>query len=499
MFTTTVNVEFLPFRESESNDMIEYQPVVAELIQRIEHNLKSSDTFRNLVTRRHSIEESLTRYNVPGLSIAVINDGQLEWAKGYGVREAGKSEPVTTETLFQCASISKPVAAIGAMRLVETGKLSLDEDVNEQLTSWKVPPVEFQDGSGHAGQWQPHITLRQLVSHTAGLTVDGFPGYTFDQRIPSYTDILDGKLPANTPAIRVDTLPGTQFRYSGGGYCVLLHLLEDVTGKPFPALLRELVLEPFGMAHSTYEQPLPNLYAVHAASAHRSGAQVIPGKYHIYPEIAPDGLWTTPSDLAQFVLTLQRAFTGQDNTLISREMMQQVFTPQAPASMGATIGLGVFLYGSGETARFGHDGGNEGFLSRLLAYQQRGQGAIVMGNADECWPVLQEMLDAIAEAYQWPDYAPAKPTPVAIDSAQLDVYVGTYKAKIGQQFIVTRQDDSLYLTYNFHAQQPPIQLFPLSATHFYMEAVNAEVTFKRDRTAHLNFKQNRQEIVAKKI
>lgn len=479
--------------------MTEYQPDVAERIQRIEHNLTPSDTFRNLVTCRHSIEESMTRYSVPGFSVAVINNGQLEWSKGYGVREAGQPEPVTTETLFQCASISKPVAAIGAFRLVEMGMLDLDEDVNERLRSWKVPPTIFQDAAGHSVQWQPCITLRQLVSHTAGLTVHGFPGYTFDQRIPSYIDILDGNIPANTPAIRVDTLPGLQYRYSGGGYCVLLQLLEDVTGKPFPRLLRELVLEPFGMSHSTYEQPLPATYAIHAASAHRSSAKMIPGKYHIYPEIAPDGLWTTPSDLAQFVLTLQRAFTGQDNTLLSQEMMRQVFTPQAPASMGATIGLSLFLYGKGETARFGHDGGNEGFLSRLLAYQQHGQGAIVMGNSDECWPVLQEMLDAIAEAYQWPDYAPAKPTSVAFDPAQLDTYVGTYRAKMGQQFIVTRQNDSLYLTYSYHVQQPAMQLFPTSSTHFYIEAVNAEVTFKRDRTAHLNFKQNGQEIVAKKI
>ena len=482
--------------------MIDHQPDIAERIQRIEHTLKPSDTFRNLISYPHTIEESMTRYNVPGLSVAVINDGQLEWAKGYGVREAGTSgtsEPVTTETLFQCASISKPVAAIGAMRLVEMGKLALDEDINERLTSWKIPPVEFRDGSGHIEQWQPHITLRQLVSHTAGLTVHGFPGYAFDQHIPSLTDILDGKIPANTPAIRVDTLPGTQFRYSGGGYCVLLQLLEDVMGKPFPALLRELVLEPFGMSHSTYQQPLPEAYSVYAASAHRSGAKTIPGKYHIYPEIAAAGLWTTPSDLAQFVLTLQQAFTGKDNTLISREMMQQIFTSQAPASMGATIGLGLFLYGKGETARFGHDGGNEGFLSRLLAYQQRGQGAIVMGNSDECWPVLQEMLDAIAETYQWPDYTPAKPTPIAIDPAQLDAYIGTYRAKMGQQFIVTRQNDSLYLTYDYHVQQPPIQLFPVSTAHFYMEAVNAEVTFARDRTNHLKFKQNGQEIVAKKL
>ena len=253
------------------------------------------------------------------------------------------------------------------------------------------------------------------------------------------------------------------------------------------------------MTHSTYEQPLPDAYAIHAASAHRSGAKVIPGKYHIYPEIAPDGLWTTPSDLAQFVLTLQRAFTGQDNTLLSQEMMQQVFTPQVPKSAAGTVGLGLFLYGNGKTARFGHDGGNEGFLSMLLAYQQRGQGAIVMGNSDECWYVLQEMLHSIAREYQWPGYLPAKPTPVAVAPAELDAHVGTYEAHMGQQFTVTRQDNQLLMAYNYHVQQSPIQLFPLSATHFFMEAVNAKVTFTHEGKGRLKFKQNGQEIVAKKI
>ena len=198
---------------------------------------------------------------VPGVSVAVINGGTIEWARGYGVAETGSATPVTPRTLFQAASISKPVAALGALRLVERGQLSLDQDVNERLTSWKVPENEFTK--------QEKVTLRRLLSHSAGLTVHGFPGYAADAPVPSLIQVLDGVKPANTAAIRADILPGSVWRYSGGGFTVMQQLVIDVTGRPFPALLADLVLVPVGMTDSTYEQPLPESRRAAAASGHR--------------------------------------------------------------------------------------------------------------------------------------------------------------------------------------------------------------------------------------
>jgi CubicO group peptidase (beta-lactamase class C family) len=188
----------------------------------------------------------LQRLRIPAVSIAVVRGGGLAWAHAWGVAAAGRPDPVTPRTLFQAGSISKPVAAMCALRLAAQGRLDLDADVNEVLVAWKVP-------ANHG--WQPRVSVRQLLSHTAGLTVHGFPGYPLDQPAPSLVEVLQGS--GNTPPVRVGTIPGLQFSYSGGGYCVLQQLLVDLTGLAFPELAQELVLGPLGMGDSSYQQPLP--------------------------------------------------------------------------------------------------------------------------------------------------------------------------------------------------------------------------------------------------
>src|SRR5579871_2129636 len=232
-------------------------PGAEERIARVIAGLQPGTYLRGMAAPTYPLAERLAYYETPGISIAVIEDYEIAWTRGYGVKEAGKSDAVTTETLFQAGSISKPVAAMAALHLVEAGKLDLDEDVNTYLTSWKVPPN---------ADWQPRITLRQLLSHTAGLTIHGFPGYLPTRPIPTVPQLLDGEPPANTGAVRVNAVPGTQFRYSGGGTTIVQLMLMDVLGKPFPQIMRKLVLDPLQMHHSTYEQPLPPSRAEFAAT-----------------------------------------------------------------------------------------------------------------------------------------------------------------------------------------------------------------------------------------
>ena len=242
------------------------------------------------------LKKLMELYHVPGLSIAVIDNFQIAWVKAFGVIESGSATPVTPTTLFQAGSISKPVAAAGALYLVEAGKLALDENVNEKLKTWKVPDNEFTKNQ--------KVTLRRLMSHTAGLTVHGFPGYDVDAPLPTLVQILNGEKPANTPPIRVDLVPGTQVRYSGGGVTIEQLLMMDVSGKPFPALLREIVLDKIGMADSSYEQPLPAPRAAKTASGTDANGKVVHGRWHIYPEMAAAGLWTTPTDLGKFAIEI---------------------------------------------------------------------------------------------------------------------------------------------------------------------------------------------------
>jgi CubicO group peptidase (beta-lactamase class C family) len=424
---------------------------------------------------RSSLTERMAELGVPGVSVAVIEDGQIAWARGYGVVEAGQSERVTPATLFQCASISKPVSAIIALRLVESGALSLDEDVNERLTSWKIPPITYWNEQGRV-EAPPHITLRQLLSHTAGLTVHGFPGYPVGTPLPLLTEILNGGPRANTPPIRVDTLPGVQMRYSGGGYTVLTQLLQDVTGQAFPALARELALDPLGMNASGFEQPLSPQRARFAARAHRTQRQAIPGGWHIYPELAPDGLWAPPSDLARLALGLQAALRGESGAILSAATMHEMMTAQTLEQGVDAVGLGVFLSGEGETARFAHSGGNAGFSCQLLAYQRRGQGAVVMTNSDDGWFVILEICNTIAEAYGWPDYQPYQLSGAweIPDDAMAAAIVGTYADSAGRRCVVDASGDALWLKIG---EQPPLPLEHDVATSFTVEGVAASVRF----------------------
>ena len=244
-------------------------------IRAVEEGIARSIQVQGREPQRFTIWERMEAYNVPGISVAVLHEGRIIWAKGYGVTEAGSGEAVTAETLFQAASISKPVAATAALRLVQEGRLELDTPVNRYLRNWKIPDNDFTAP-------EP-VTLRHLLTHTGGLTVHGFPGYAVTDEIASTVEVLDGSGPANTGPIRVDTLPGSLWRYSGGGYTIMQKLLEDVTGMPFPQLLRELVLDPAGMKLSGYEQPLPTNKVAHAATAHLQDGSPVVGEWHIYP------------------------------------------------------------------------------------------------------------------------------------------------------------------------------------------------------------------------
>jgi CubicO group peptidase (beta-lactamase class C family) len=338
---------------------------------------------------RVRILDRMRQLNVPGASVAVIRGFKVEWAKGYGVADRQSGAPVTPQTLFQAASTSKPVAALGALKLVERGQLDLDRDVNASLKSWKVPQNQFT--RRHA------VDLRSLLSHTAGTTVHGFDGYPAGARLPTLRQILDGVKPANSPPIRVDKVPGSGFRYSGGGVEIEQRLMMDVTNKPFPELMRNLVLNPLEMSESTYQQPLPKELRGRAAAGHDGAGRVIPGKWHVYPEMAAAGLWTNPADMSRYVIEVMLASEGRSQKVLRRELINQMLTPQN----GGPCGLGPFIEVRRDGKRFTHNGANAGFRCAFVGLLKRGDGAVVMTNSDNGDPLVGEILKSVAAAYGW--------------------------------------------------------------------------------------------------
>jgi len=335
---------------------------------------------------RAAVEERMEQEKVRGLSIAVIENGKILFARGYGVTETG-GKPVTDLTRFQAGSVSKPVAALAAMRLVEQGKLTLDDDFNQFLTSWKIPHNTFTA--------KKVVTLREILTHTAGFTVHGFEGYVPTAPRPGLIEVLNGVSPANSPPIIVNQAPGAAYRYSGGGFCVMQQGMLDVTGSDFPDLMSRLVLSPLEMKNSTYDLILPGDWQSLAAIGHSHG-QPIPGKWHVYPESAAAGLWTTPSDLARFIIAVQQAWRGVDGP-ISHDIAIQMLTPQ---SHGGELSL--VLSGSGKDLCFQHDGLNAGFRSLIIGFPRSGQGAAIMINDDSSATVLEEITASLVARYHWP-------------------------------------------------------------------------------------------------
>ena len=361
---------------------------VSAQVQRFENGIPPIPLGANEPPLQLNLQKLMELYKVPAVSIAVIDNFKIAWAKAYGITDAGGATPATTHTLFQAGSISKTVAATGALWLVEHGKLSLDEDVNQKLVTWKVPENEFTKDQ--------KVTLRRLQSHSAGLTVHGFPGYAVGEPIPTLVQIFNGEKPANTAPIRVDVVPGTMFRYSGGGVTIEQQLMIDVTGKQFPQFMRETVLDKIGMTDSSFEQPLPPDRAKFAASGTLGDGKVVPGKWHIYPEMAAAGLWTTPTDLAKFGIEIALSKQGKANHVLSQAMTREMLTPQIDH-----VGLAFFLGEGNNPEEFGHDGDDDGFQADLIMFADSGKGVAVMANSDNGHALAHFLVQSVAKEYGW--------------------------------------------------------------------------------------------------
>ena len=326
-------------------------------------------------------------YHVPGVSIAIIHNGQIDWVKGYGVREYGKSERVDSLTLFQAASISKPVSAVVALLMVDKGELTLDENVNIKLQSWKVPENEFTK--------KQFITVRRLLSHSAGLPMHGVPEFAADAELPTLVQILDGDWSASTESVQPIVEPGTMFRYSGGGYIVLQVLLTDIAKRPFAELAHDLVLQPAGMLSSTFRQPLPKQFWPQAAVGHLSNGTPLKGRWHTLPEQATGGLWTTPKDLASFMIELWRSYQGLSNTLLPKYLAREMLTRQID-----DFGLGFSLPSMG-VSRFQHSGGNAGYRCFMVLSIDVPDGVVIMTNGDSGEQLIWKVFELIAHSYGW--------------------------------------------------------------------------------------------------
>lgn len=426
-------------------------------IERVENGLLEPVAVRGQPARSMRLKDRMRALQVPGVSIAVINRGAIEWARAYGLADAGTGRAVTADTLFQVASLGKPVAAAITMRLSASGNLDLDEDVNRRLRHWQVP------GALTA------VTARAVLSHTAGLPDFGLLGYGSDQARPTLLQILQGTPPASNPPATIQHAAG-RYAYSGLGYVVLQQYLTDATGQPFDALASDLVFAPLAMRDSLYAQSLPPALAARAASGHALDGTVIAGNWRRYPELAPAGLWSTACDLAHFALAMQRAASGEDARFLTRQQANTMMT-----AVSGSYGLGFELDHQGAEPAFHHSGSNAGYKALLFAYTRSGKGAVILTNADNGWMLIEEIMRSIAAEYAWDDYHPLERAGAQANPALYDRFTGDFKVS----------NTTLHISHEvgrLHAAGPPlgplpVELIPAGDYDYFIREKNVTVHF----------------------
>lgn len=432
----------------------------ARAIRAIENDIQPTVQVNGRPIAARSLSDAMQIHHAPAVSVAVADHGRILWAKAWGFADVAARKPATTHTIFQAASISKAVAASAALQLVQEGKLSLDADANAALKSWRIPDSPLTTGTP--------ITLRGLLTHTAGLTVHGFAGYAAGAPVPTLMEVLEGKPPANSAPVVVDHKPGTAWSYSGGGISIAQQMMLDVTGETFPTLMQTRVLGPAGMRESTYEQPLPASWAPKAARAYLADGTAVQGGWHTYPEMAAAGLWTTPTDLVRWALSLQDAEDGRSARLMTQASARTMLTP----GLG-DWGIGIEVKGEGDGRRFAHSGGNWGFRSYLVGWTTQGRAIAVMVNGDDGWPLVLAVTQAIARHYGWKGFETKVVDAVAVSPADLAKFAGSYGegatrlALSGTTLIAT-------------GDGAPTEMIPIAPTTFVRASDGVMVTVERD-------------------
>lgn len=425
----------------------------SEVLQ-IENSLVKAIIVQGDSINHYSIQERMKYHNVPGLGIAVVKDGKIHWVKSYGYANISDSIKVNSNTLFQAGSISKPLAALACLKLMEDKKVNLDVDVNEYLKNWKIESNGFLD--------KEKVTLRRLLTHTAGVTVHGFPGYRQTDSLPSIIDILEGN--GNTAKVHVNTIPDSIWRYSGGGYTIMEKVVEDVSGLPLEQFMEKYFFNPLQMHNSTFEQPLPPEYHNNVSAAYDSQGVVIEGLWHNYPEQAAAGLWTTPTDLGKYCIAIQKILLGQSESVLSKGTVEMMLTKHKN-----NWGLGPSLVWEGDSLRFQHGGKNAGFTNRMIAFAHSGNAVIIMTNADNGGALAGEIMRSISKFYDWGIANPQEISIIDLSEEELMRFEGKYvlmnNNEEGNYIIEIIRDRNKLIVHNPNNNQQD-ELYSISSTEF---------------------------------
>ena len=451
----------------------DYSPETLSKIKEVESNITSNIIIND--EKPNTIDERMAKYNIKGISIAVVHNYKIEWAKGYGWANVEEKKPVTPNTLFEPGSISKTLNAVGILKLAQDKKLDLNTDINSYLTSWKFPYDSISKGK--------KITLTHLLTHHAGLSVHGFPGHDINGPIPTIYEVLDGKQPSFTPAVRSEFEPNLKYQYSGGGTSISQVLLTDITKQAYDVWMDQNVLKPIGMVNSTYAQPPSKEKQLICASAYNRDGTPVSNKFHVYPEQAAAGLWMTPSDLANYVIDMQLAYKGQASKVLNPEMVKLHLTPYN----NSEAAMGTFIQDINGAKYFEHSAGNDGFCGEFIGSLEDGNGVVIFLNTDN-FKIIPEIVNSVAKTYQWKNYyrEPKKKSTIIVSDDIIKSYEGVYL--FDDQFAVIGKSNN---EYHFFASGTKAKMHFTSNTSFFNEEFAAVKEFIFDEKGQvIGYKRN---------
>ncbi|WP_316809329.1 serine hydrolase [Pedobacter agri] len=440
-----------------------------ERIIQVENNL----TGRILTSgeKPMNLQERMKHYNIKALSIAVIKDYKIDFAKAYGLADSATQSKASINTLFQAASISKSFNALAMMKLFHDKKLDLYADINTYLKNWKFPYDSLSKGK--------KINTANLLSHTAGLNVHGFGGYQIGTPLPTTIQILNGTKPANSDPVKSQFAPGEKMQYSGGGTTITQQLLTDITGKPYQDYLNHTILKALGMNESTFAQPPLDHKKNYLATGYLTDGSAIKGNYHLYPEQAAAGLWTNPSDLAKYIIKTQLAYQGKSSKVLNQSDTKIRLTPYANSNGSA---LGVFIESPDSIKYFGHGGSNYGFQSAYYGSLEGGNGLAIMVNSDN-GAIIPEIINSIATVYGFKGLYQTKVINLSdVPESVLESYTGRYDLMPNFILTITKQGKRLFAQ---ATGQPKIEALPQSQTKFFSKEVNATIEFVKDENGKI--------------
>ncbi|PQJ82160.1 serine hydrolase domain-containing protein [Polaribacter glomeratus] len=433
-------------------------------INTIENSLSKMVQIKGDSIKKYTILERMDFYKVPGVSIAIVQNRKIKWAKGYGYANTETGTKIDTETLFQAGSISKPLAALSALKLFENDSLELDKNVNYYLKNWQIPDNKFTKTE--------KVTIERLLTHTAGITVHGFPGYQQSDNFPDIIDVLNGN--GNTAKIVVNMIPGSIWRYSGGGYTIMEKVVEDISGLTLEDYMHKNILQPMGMKNSTYQQPIAKKFQKNISSAYDENGKLIKGLWNNYPEQAAAGLWTTPSDLAKYCIEMQEILNSKKVGILTKATVEKMLTKHKN-----DWGLGPSLQNEKDSLIFGHGGKNAGFTNDMKAYAYQGNAIIVMTNADNGSKLISEIENSVSKYYNWSISKTKIIEVIKLSETDLKKYLGKYELKEENLILEVQLKESQLLITN--TPLGDLNMIPISATKFIEPENGTVIEFLFDK------------------